>query len=76
MDERDYKAMNEELNPPLQQTAVICCGILEELDIRWMYLDTQTKCLPHIKNIQQDKDFKVNFCPVCGKNVRGVMIKS
>ena len=22
MDERDYKAMNEELNPPLRQTAV------------------------------------------------------
>ena len=24
MDERDYKAMNEELNPPLRQTAVSC----------------------------------------------------
>lgn len=46
---------------------VICCSSLEELDIRWMYLDDQTKCMPHIKNIQQDKDFRVNFCPVCGK---------
>ena len=24
MDERDYKAMNEELNQPLQQTAISC----------------------------------------------------
>jgi hypothetical protein len=54
---------------------VICCGALEELDIRWMYLADQTKCMPHIKNIQQDKDFRVNFCPVCGKNVRSVMLK-
>jgi hypothetical protein len=54
---------------------VICCGALEEIDIRWMYLADQTKCMPHIKNIQEDKDFRVNFCPVCGKNVRSAMIK-
>jgi hypothetical protein len=54
---------------------VICCGALEEMNLRWMYLDDQTKCMPHIKNIQEDKDFRVNFCPVCGKNVRSAMIK-
>jgi len=54
---------------------VICCGALEEMNLRWMYLGDQTKCMPHIKNIQEDKDFRVNFCPVCGKNVRSAMIK-
>ena len=59
----------------LRKADSICCGALEKLDIRWMYLDDQTKCMPHIKNIHEDKDFRVNFCPVCGKNVRNVMIK-
>lgn len=29
MDERDHKAMNEELNPPLQQTDVVCSALIE-----------------------------------------------
>src|SRR5690554_1665387 len=44
---------------------VVCCGSLEELDIRWAYLEDRTKCIPHIMNIQKDKEFRVNFCPVC-----------
>ncbi len=72
---KENKNLNEAENSALNIADVICCGALEELDIRWMYLADQTKCMPHIKNIQQDKDFRVNFCPVCGKNVRSVMLK-
>jgi heterodisulfide reductase subunit B len=72
---KENKNLNEAENSALNIADVICCGALEELDIRWMYLADQTKCMPHIKNIQQDKDFRVNFCPVCGINVRSVMLK-
>ena len=72
---KENKNLNEAENSALNIADVICCGALEELDIRWMYLADQTKCMPHIKNIQQDKDFRVNFCPVCGENVRSVMLK-
>lgn len=73
---------NEELKKQIAEDQalhiadVICCGALEELDIRWMYLADQTKFMPHIKNVQEDKDFRVNFCPVCGTNVRSAIIKS
>ena len=36
MDERDYKAMNEELNPPLRQTAVSCWVAFD-----WMKIETR-----------------------------------
>jgi hypothetical protein len=64
---------NNELST--EKTLNICCGHLEELNIRWTYLADQTKCIPHIKNIQEDKDFRVNYCPVCGKYVRDAVLK-
>jgi heterodisulfide reductase subunit B len=72
---KENKTLDEQQNGNDFIADVICCGALEELDIRWMYLADQTKCMPHIKNIQEDKDFRVNFCPVCGRNVRSTMIK-
>ena len=43
MDERDYKAMNEELNPPLQQTAVVRSAFEIELRLKNLKLD-QADC--------------------------------
>lgn len=76
MDERDHKAMNEELNTPLQQTDVICCGVLEKMELGWMKLEDGIKCLPYIKGHSDENMYRVNNCPSCGKYVRDVMVKS
>ena len=66
---------NKTLNKHENGNGVICCGALEGLNIKWLYLADQTKCIPHIKNIQEDIDLRVNFCPVCGTNVRSAIIQ-
>ncbi len=54
---------------------VICCGILEKMEIRWMYIDDETKVLPHLLSKEGDTRYKVNYCPSCGKDIAGIQIK-
>ena len=67
MDERDYKAMNAE--------PVICCGVLERMQIGWMRLDDGSKCMPYILGHSDSNRYRVNNCPSCGKYVRDVIVK-
>ena len=62
MDERDYKAMNEELTPPLRQTAVsssCLCGI--------PYVETKKSDIPYDTddNVYYT-DILIHHCPKCG----------
>ena len=62
MDERDYKAMNEELNPPLRQTVVsssCSCGI--------PYVITKKSDIPYDTddNVYYT-DILIHHCPKCG----------
>ena len=61
MDERDYKAMNNELNPPLQKdTNVGClCGI--------PYVETKKTDIPYDTddNVYYT-DILIHHCPKCG----------
>jgi len=52
---------------------VVCCGVLEKMKLEWMQLEDGTKCMPFIYGIDQ-KMYRVNNCPSCGKYVRDVMI--
>jgi len=61
---------NEELN----KTDVICCGVLERMDLGWMKLEDGTKCLPYIVGNIDDNKYRVNNCPSCGKYVRDIMV--
>jgi len=53
---------------------VICCGVLEKMNLGWMKLEDGTKCMPHIKGHSDDNKYRVNNCPSCGKYVRDVMV--
>ncbi len=74
MDERDYKAMNKELQQVLTKPNVICCGVLERLQIGWMKFEDDIRCMPYIKGHSDENMYRVNNCPSCGKYVRDVMI--
>ena len=58
----------------LSKTNVVCCGVLEKMNLGWMILEDGTKCMPYIKGRSDENMYRVNNCPSCGKNVRGVMI--
>lgn len=53
----------------------ICCGVLEKMEIAWMKFEDGTKCLPHIKGHSDDNIYKINYCPSCGKDIKGIMVK-
>ena len=52
---------------------VVCCGVLEKMNLSWMKLEDGTKCMPYIKGSDENM-YRVNNCPSCGKYVRDVMI--
>jgi len=52
---------------------VICCGVLEKMNLEWMVLDDGTKCMPFIYGKDQIM-YRVNNCPSCGVNVRSATI--
>ena len=67
---------NDELiNPTLRKTDIICCGILEKMQLGWMKFENGTKCMPHIHGHSDDNLYRVNNCPSCGKYVGDVMIE-
>ena len=55
---------------------VICCGVLERMNLGWMKLEDGTRCMPYIKGHSDENMYRVNNCPSCGKYVRDVMILS
>ena len=55
--------------------AVICCGVLERLDIFWMKLDDGAKCMPYINGSHDNNRYRINNCPSCGKYVRDVIVE-
>lgn len=66
---------DEALSPALRKNAVICCGVLERMELRWMKLEDGTKCMPHIKGHSDENMYRVNNCPSCGKYVRDIMVE-
>jgi ribosomal protein L32 len=54
---------------------VICCGVLERMQLGWMELEDGTRCMPYIKGHSDDNMYRVNNCPSCGKYVRDVMVE-
>ena len=52
----------------------VCCGILEQLNIKWMVASDGVRCLPFIYGKDQIK-YRVNHCPSCGAYVRDSTIK-
>ena len=70
--------MEETLNnletKPCTIHGVVCCGVLEKMNLGWMKLEDGTKCMPHIKGHSDEVMYRVNNCPSCGKYVRDVMI--
>ena len=63
----------EEVIKPVE---VVCCGVLEKMDIKWMQLADGEKCMPYIEGRSNDNMYRVNNCPSCGKYVRNVILKS
>ena len=65
---------NETENPALNKAAVICCGVLERMNIGWMKFDDGTKCMPYIKDNEDGNMYRINHCPSCGKYVRNAVV--
>lgn len=53
----------------------VCCDVLEKMNIGWMKLSDSERCLPHIKDHNGDIMYKVNYCPSCGKDIIGIILK-
>ena len=75
MDDRDYEAMNKHNYGNDFIADVICCGVLEKIDLGWMKLEDGTRCMPYIKGHSDENMYRVNNCPSCGKYVRDVMVE-
>lgn len=54
---------------------VICCGVLHTLEINWMEMEDGTLVLPYIFG-DDGNEYRVNYCPSCGKYIRNIRIKS
>ena len=54
---------------------VICCGVLERMQLGWMKLEDGTRCMPYIRGNSDENMYRVNNCPSCGKYVRDVMVE-
>lgn len=70
-----YESSTQVLKQALCQTDVICCGVLERMQLGWMSLEDGARCMPYIKGHSDDNMYRVNNCPSCGKYVRDVMIE-
>ena len=54
---------------------VICCGVLERMQLGWMKLEDGRKCMPYIDGHSDENMYRVNNCPSCGKYVRDVIVE-
>ena len=68
------KTLNNLETKPCTIHGVVCCGVLEKMNLGWMKLEDGTKCMPYIKGHSDEVVYRVNNCPSCGKYVRDVMI--
>ena len=68
-------SLHSKYSPELRKTAVICCGVLERMQLGWMKLEDGTRCMPYIKGHSDENMYRVNNCPSCGKYVRDVMVE-
>lgn len=57
-----------------EEKTQFCCEVLEKLNIGWMVLENGDKCLPYIRGHSDENMYKVNYCPSCGKYIRGLVI--
>jgi len=73
--ENKQKSSNEAHSEPLQQCSVICCGVLEKMNLGWMRLEDGTRCMPYIKGHSDENLYRVNNGPSCGKYIRDVMVE-
>ena len=71
----EEQMLNEALQQALRKTDVICCGVLEKMELGWMKLEDGTRCMPYIKGHSDENRYRVNNCPSCGKYVRDVMVQ-
>lgn len=69
------KTSLENENQPSCLGDVICCGVLELMELGWMKLENGTKCMPYIKGHSDENRYRVNNCPSCGKYVRDVLVE-
>jgi len=67
---------NSEQNTQSSSSTVVCCGVLELMDLGWVKLEDGTRCIPYIKGHSDENIYRVNNCPSCGKYVRDVMLLS
>ena len=63
-------------NEIFKKSDIICCGVLEKLQLGWMKLEDGSKCMPYIKGNSDENMYRVNNCPSCGKYVRDIIIKT
>ena len=54
---------------------VICCGVLELMQLGWMKLEDGRKCMPYIDGHSDENIYRVNNCPSCGKYVRDLIVE-
>ena len=69
------KTLNNLETKPCTIHGVVCCGVLEKMNLGWMKLEDGTKCMPYIKGHSDENMYRVNNCPSCGKYVRDVMVE-
>lgn len=73
--ENKNETSNQDNNSALHKTNVICCGVLERMELGWMELEDGTRGMPYIKGHSDENMYRVNNCPSCGKYVRDVMVE-
>jgi hypothetical protein len=61
-----------------------CCDVLELMDLGWHLLQDGGKCMPYIVEKKNpmvglfshiNKQYRVNYCPSCGKEIRNIIVK-
>lgn len=59
----EHECQTTQQKQVFSNTDVICCGVLERMDLGWMKLEDGTRCMPYIKGHSD------------GEYVRDVMVK-
>jgi hypothetical protein len=45
------------------------------MNIGWFRLSDNEKCLPYIKGENGEVTYRINYCPSCGKSIRGLILE-
>jgi hypothetical protein len=54
---------------------VICCGVLERMNIQWMRKINGTVCFPYIIGYSDINMYRISYCPSCGKRIADVIVE-